>query len=91
MIAGNAEVKAALGEVRAALVLEAGVPEAEAATMTEGDPQGFWERTVRWFGGAPARNAGEAALWAALDFVPAGTGVKLGIKVAGAIRKALKQ
>ena len=91
VIAGNAEVNAALGEVRAALVLQAGVPEAEAATMTEGDPQGFWERTVRWFGGAPARNAAEAALWAALDFVPAGTGVKLGIKVAGAIRKALKQ
>ena len=89
VIAGNAEVTA-LGEVRAALVLQAGVPEAEASSLTEGDPQRFWERTVP-VGGAPARNAAEAALWAALDFVPAGTGVKLGIKVAGAIRKALKQ
>ena len=91
VIAGNAEVTAALGEVKAVLVQEAGVAADEAATLTEGDPQGFWERAVRWFGGAPARDAAEAALWAALDFVPAGTGVKLGIKVASAIRKALKQ
>jgi hypothetical protein len=91
VIAGNAEVTAALGEVKAVLVQEAGVAADEAATLTEGDPQGFWERAVRWFGGAPARDAAEAALWAALDFVPAGTGVKLGIKVAAAIRKALKQ
>ncbi len=90
VIAGNAEVTAALGEVKAVLVNEAGVADDEASTLTDGDPQGFWERTVRWFGGAPARDAAEAALWAALDFVPAGTGVKLGIKVAGAIRKALK-
>jgi hypothetical protein len=90
VIAGNAEVTAALGEVKAALVNEAGLADEDASTLTEGDPQGFWERTVRWFGGAPARDAAEAALWAALDFVPAGTGVKLGIKVAGAIRKALK-
>jgi hypothetical protein len=90
VIAGNAEVKAALDEVKAALVEEAGVADDVASTLTDGDPQGFWERTVRWFGGAPARDAAEAALWAALDFVPAGTGVKLGIKVAGAIRKALK-
>ncbi len=90
VIAGNAEVTAALDEVKAVLVEETGVAEDEASTLTDGDPQGFWERTVRWFGGAPARDAAEAALWAALDFVPAGTGVKLGIKVAGAIRKALK-
>jgi hypothetical protein len=90
VIAGNADVTAALGEVKAALVNEAGIADADASTLTDGDPQGFWERTVRWFGGAPARDAAEAALWAALDFVPAGTGVKLGIKVAGAIRKALK-
>jgi hypothetical protein len=90
VVAGNAEVTAALGEVKSVLVKEAGVSDADASTLTDADPQGFWERTVRWFGGAPARDAAEAALWAALDFVPAGTGVKLGIKVAGAIRKALK-
>jgi hypothetical protein len=90
VIAGNAEVTAALGEVKSVLVKEAGVTDDDASTLTDGDPQGFWERTVRWFGGAPARDAAEAALWAALDFVPAGTGVKLGIKVAGAIRKALR-
>jgi hypothetical protein len=91
VIAGNAEVTAALGEVKAVLVNEAGFADDDASSLTDGDPQGFWERTVRWFGGAPARDAAEAALWAALDFVPAGTGVKLGIKVAGAIRKALKR
>jgi hypothetical protein len=90
VIAGNAEVTAALGEVKSVLVKEAGVTDDDASTLTDGDPQGFWERTVRWFGGAPARDAAEAALWAALDFVPAGTGVKLGIKVAAAIRKALR-
>src|SRR3954471_3539864 len=89
VIAGTAEVTAALGEVKAVLVNEEGGADADASSLTDGDPTGFWERTVRWFGGAPARDAVEAALWAALDFVPAGTGVKLGIKVAGAIRKAL--
>jgi hypothetical protein len=87
---GNAEVMEVLGELQATLVQEEGVDPAAARQLTEGDPQGFWERLVRWIGGAPARDAAEAAIWAALDFVPAGTGVKLGIKVAGAIRKSLK-
>ena len=87
--AGDAEVMAALGELKATLVAE-GVDPETAEELTAGDPQGLWERLVRWFGGAQARDAAEAAIWAALDFVPAGTGVKLGIKVAGAIRRALK-
>jgi hypothetical protein len=86
---GDAEVMAALGELKATLVAE-GVDPGTADELTAGDPQGLWERVVRWFGGAQARDAAEAAIWAALDFVPAGTGVKLGIKVAGAIRRALK-
>jgi len=40
VVAGNAEVTAALGEVKAVLVTEAGVADADAATLTEGDPQG---------------------------------------------------
>ncbi|HZC69951.1 MAG TPA: hypothetical protein VE442_04610 [Jatrophihabitans sp.] len=90
IVEGNAEVMAAIGELQRTLVQEEDVDPEEAAKLTEGDPQGFWERLMRWFGGAPARNAAEAAIWAALDFVPAGTGIKLGIKVAGAIRKSLK-
>jgi hypothetical protein len=86
---GNAEVMAALGQVKAVL-LEEGLDPAEAEALTEEDPKGFWERLVRWVGGAQARDVGEAALWAALDFVPGGVGVKLGIRVAGAIRGALK-
>jgi hypothetical protein len=85
---GDAEVMAAIGRLRAALVAEGVDPEA-AAELTVGDPQGLWDRLVRWLGGAHARGAAEAAVWAALDFVPAGTGVKLGITVAGAIRRAL--
>src|SRR4051812_19239591 len=46
VIAGNAEVTAALGEVKAVLVNEAGFADEDASTLTEGDPQGFWERTV---------------------------------------------
>jgi hypothetical protein len=87
---GNADVVGALDEVKVALVAEEDLDPGQAAQLTEGDPQRFWERLMRWFGGAPARDAAEAALWAALDFVPAGAGVKLGIKVAGAIRKSLK-
>jgi molybdopterin converting factor small subunit len=89
VVEGNAEVMAALGELQTALVQQEGVEPAAAAALTAGDPQGLWERLVRWLGGAPARDAAEAAIWAALDFVPAGTGIKLGIKVAGAIRKSL--
>ncbi len=89
VIEGNAEVTAALAEVRAALV-RGGLDTAEAEALTVGDPPHFWERLVRWFGGAPAKNAAEAALWTALDFMPGGFGVKLGINVASAIRGALK-
>jgi hypothetical protein len=87
---GNEDVLGALRELQSTLVQEAGVDPEKASELTEGDPPAFWSRLLRWLGGAQARDAGEAALWAALDFVPAGTGVKLGIKVAGAIRRSLK-
>jgi hypothetical protein len=86
---GNMAVVSALTEVQARLI-SAGLDSRSAAALTEADPPTFWERVVRWFGGADPRDAGEAALWAALDFVPGGTGVKLGIKVAEAVRRSLK-
>jgi hypothetical protein len=86
---GDAEIVALLAEVKAALRAD-GVDPGEAEALTEADPKTFWERVVRWVGGAQARDAAEEALWAALDFVPGGTGVKLGIKIAGAVRKSLK-
>jgi hypothetical protein len=53
-----------------------GVDPETAEELTEGDRRGLWERLVRWFGGARGRDAAEAAIWAALDVVPAGTSVK---------------
>ena len=69
----------------------AGMGESEAVAMTEGDPQGFWDRITRWASHAPWADATEEALWAALDFVPGGTGVKLGVKISRAVRKAFKK
>jgi hypothetical protein len=82
-------VRSALHEIKLRL-LEAGLPQELAEAVTESDPKGFWTRLVRWFGGAKPRDALEDALWAALDFVPGGTAVKLGVKVVHAVRKALK-
>ena len=45
---------------------------------------------MRWLASDSARDAAEEALWAALDFVPGGTAVKLGVSVARAVRKSLK-
>jgi hypothetical protein len=67
-----------------------GVPAAEARELADTSTPTFRERLTRWASSGKARDAAEAALWAALDFVPAGTAVKLGIKVAGAMRKAVK-
>jgi hypothetical protein len=86
---GNASVTAAIAEVEALLVAN-GMDPAKAAALTEDDPATFWDRTLRWFGGAGPRDAAEAAFWAALDFVPGGIGVKVGIKVAQAIRGSLR-
>ena len=88
--AGDAEVMTAIGQVEQLLIAN-GMDPAAAAELTEGDPGGFWERVVRWFGGAGARDAAETALWAALEFVPGGAGVKIGIRVAQAIRASLKK
>jgi hypothetical protein len=86
---GNEEMKLLLTQVQAALV-QGGLSQEEAEALTEGDPQKLWDRVVRWFGGSGPRDAAEAVLWVALDFVPGGTGVKLGIRIAEAVRKSIK-
>lgn len=77
-------------EVVARLVVE-GVSPAEAESVIDLESESFLDRLQRWSKNKRARDAVEAAVWAALDFVPGGTGVKLGIKVLGAVRKSLKQ
>ena len=86
---GNEELRGLLLQVQEQLVAE-GLDEDEAKQLTDGDPKTFWERLLRWRSSSAARDTAEAALWAALDFVPGGTGVKLGIKIAGAVRKSVK-
>jgi hypothetical protein len=82
-----------LTELRQQLVRQLiahGVDPVQAEAMSELKSEGFLARLKRWATNEKARDAAEAALWAALDFVPGGTGVKLGIKVLGAVRHALK-
>jgi hypothetical protein len=67
-----------------------GMPEAQAKKLADTKSATFMEPLVRWTRSAKARGAAEAALWAALDFVPGGTTVKLGVKHAAAVRKATK-
>lgn len=86
---GNAAVTSAIGAVTELLIAN-GMDPAAAAAVTSDDPSSFCDKLLRWFGGSGPRGAGEAAFWAALDFVPGGTGVKLGFKVAEAIRGSVK-
>jgi hypothetical protein len=89
IVEGDATTVVAIRQIQALLEAEGLKPE-EARDLTDGDPTGLWDRVIRWFGGAGPRDAAEAALWVALDFVPGGTGVKLGIKLAEAVRKSVK-
>ena len=67
-----------------------GIPEAQAEEITDAASETFRDRLQRWASNQKAQDAVEAALWAALDFVPLGTVGKLGLKVAAAVRKATK-
>jgi hypothetical protein len=89
IVEGDATTLQALEEIRGRLEAEGLDPET-ASAITDADPATLWDQVIRWFGGAGARDAAEAALWVALDFVPGGTGVKLGIKLAEAVRKSIK-
>jgi hypothetical protein len=88
--AGNAQIVAVLGEVQQALVAQ-GLSEQDAERLTTDDPEKFADRVFRWLKSDEARDAAEAALWAALDLVPGGVGVRLGIKVGRAVRESLKR
>lgn len=87
---GNEALLETMKEIEAALVAQ-GVTPGEATKLVEAEPGKLWDRVVRWFGGSGPRDATEAALWAALEFVPAGTGVKLGIRIAQAVRGSIKE
>jgi hypothetical protein len=87
------EILESLGKLQKQLKsrLEAqGVPEAQAKELADTKSPTFMKRIARWTRSSKARDAAEAALWAALDFVPGGTTVKLGVKLAAAVRKATK-
>lgn len=88
IVEGDATTLQALGDIKARLEAEGLDP--ETAEKVTDDPVGLWDQVIRWFGGAGPVDAAEAALWVALDFVPGGTGVKLGIKLAEAVRKSIK-
>jgi hypothetical protein len=86
----NEKVVTAVHDIQERLIA-AGIGESEAEALTEKDPERFWDRLTRWASGAPWADVAEEALWAALDFVPGGTGVKLGIKVTRAVRTSFKK
>jgi len=89
LIAGSqANVRALVDDLRQRLVA-AGSTDENAQELV-GDPVGLWARIRRWSGGAGARDAAEAALWAALDYVPGGRGAALGVEIAHAVRDATK-
>lgn len=85
----NAEIVDLVSQLKGQLV-RAGLSESQASELVEEDPQGFWRRLMRWASSAKARDAAEATLWVALDFVPGGTGVKLGFVFLRTVRNALK-
>jgi hypothetical protein len=86
---GDEELLSTLRQIQDALVA-GGMGEADAERVVEEQAGNLWDRVVRWLGGSGPKDAAEAALWAALDFVPAGTGVKLGIKIGEAVRKSMR-
>lgn len=85
----NAEIVDLLAQVKGQLV-RSGLSESQASEVVDEDPQGFRRRLMRWASSVEARDAAEKILWVALDFVPAGTGVKLGIGILRTARAALK-
>jgi hypothetical protein len=90
---GQRQILAELAGLRGELaerMVAAGVAPAAASLAADPDSPGFMDRILRWSQSEKARDALEAAMWAALDFVPAGTGVKLGLKVLQAVRKSLR-
>jgi hypothetical protein len=87
------QILESVSQLRTQLVaqLEArGVPKAQAKELADTSSPSFAKRLARWTRKEKVRDGAEAALWAALDFVPVGGALKLGVKLATAIRKATK-
>jgi len=68
----------------------AGFSKEKTVEITDKDPKSFIERLLRWEADGVWADPAEKALWAALDFVPLGTTVKLGLKVLNAFRSSMK-
>jgi hypothetical protein len=66
-----------------------GIDRGEARRATVEEPKGFLDRVNRWLGGGRPAGVLESALWAALDFVPGGIGIKLGITLVKAVGQSL--
>jgi hypothetical protein len=81
---------AGLRQELVARLIDQGVDPHKAEAISNLESKGFLARLKRWSANKKARDAVEGALWAALDFVPGGTGLKLGIKVLRAVRQATK-
>jgi hypothetical protein len=69
---------------------KSGIDRGEAQRATVEEPKGFLDRVNRWLGGGRPAGVLESALWAALDFVPGGIGVKLGIALVKAVGQSLQ-
>jgi hypothetical protein len=82
VIARDVRIEGLMEQIVEHMVKQGGLDPALARAETLGAPRTFFERITQWQAGVgPAGGAVEAALWAALDFIPGGTGVKLGLAV----------
>jgi hypothetical protein len=87
--AGDPQVHHLLGLIAEQMVKSGGIDSGEARRATVEEPKGFLQHVNRWLASSQPAGPIETAMWAALDFVPGGTGVKLGIAVAKAVGQSL--
>jgi hypothetical protein len=85
----HGELADLFSKLRAALG-EAGCAPEDARALIEDDPERLWSRILRWTRGKEARDAAEAALWAALESAPGGAKVRLGTRIAHVIRSGTR-
>lgn len=87
---GDRHMEELLRQIAGQMVQAGGVDATQAQQATAGEPSSFFARLTRWLAKGQPIGPVESALWAALDFVPGGTGVKLGIAVIKAVRESLQ-
>jgi hypothetical protein len=86
---GNKEIIGYFRVIQEKLI-QKGFSKEQALAVTQNDPKGFWERFDRWQAKTPWRDVIEEAIWEALEFVPGGKGVTIGLRIARAVRRSLK-